>query len=418
MAADKVGGAPKSHVHWDNAKEQVTKQAGIKERINSVEDQISKLNQRIRDSRADVNKLTGENKVLLTRAQELERAHTLGGQVSMFARRVGRGLNNLFRALAGRPPVLTVSDIESDPKATDTPKKLRGLAELRTIQIGEIEDRIAPNIRQWSQSLETLAAQRDALSETLRNHSRALLKEVRLAGKHAASERFDAAVRSMGAVADTGARFFGPRFQALRASVFGGLKRFSVSVANWAAKNEAKAAESTASSLAEVEPLHEELEHSIGRASVMVPVPVRSPRLTAEQTGLPLVDVRALYRLPDPVDGREWVAMLVGLDYTAARDRTHLRREFDDALKAMRLPIAHRNRGSVFSPRDVRRKITQMYGLDKKASAADIRYELHRRVAAGADTFMRHDEFEARLEDMGLPKDANPQQIAEPVLAA
>jgi hypothetical protein len=162
-----------------------------------------------------------------------------------------------------------------------------------------------------------------------------------------------------------------------------------------------------------------------GQAALPAPAPIAllpAPASTDSRgqaqlpPGVELVDARELYRLPAPRTSREWVSMVSGVDYSRigqedAQGNRLRERDVDAALKTLGASKAIKYEG--IPVKSVKQTIEKMFGLKEGASVGDVRREIDRRMAADVSPFTRAKDLEAHLAKIGLPPDADANQILQ-----
>lgn len=162
-----------------------------------------------------------------------------------------------------------------------------------------------------------------------------------------------------------------------------------------------------------------------GQAALPAPAPIAllpAPVFTEGRgpaqlpPGVELVDARELYRLPAPRTSREWVSMVAGVDYSRigqedAQGNRLRERDVDAALKTLGASKAIKYEG--MPVKTVKHTIEKMFGLKEGASVGDVRREIDRRMAADVSPFTRAKDLDAHLAKIGLPPDADANQILQ-----
>ncbi|MFO0724261.1 MAG: hypothetical protein U1E65_10790 [Myxococcota bacterium] len=429
----------------------------VETQIHNVEDRMDRIRAKIHD--LEGKKSSAEHQAAWATVREKVDA----GWVKLTGN-FAKKLVGLAGALGQRSFTVTTHDLEKDPHATKTSTLLRITGEEIASDIKSYQDML----KSWTTALGHLKQDRTELKDTIAAHSQALTKEwVRAVGAEV-GQKVHAGLELAGTAYAAVAATTSGALKGLQKKMFSGLKQVSFAVANYAAEKELSGAKGDKEKLSKLK-AGPALEASIAStlASVPVPVPVsrqaishdasqvpplfldqvwpplleavqkQPPLLTdgmpplfllpppaptavkAEQNlplGVELVDARDIYKLPPPKTGRDWVAMLAGVDYSKIGqelpDGTRLReRDVDEALKTMGATKAIKYQGQTV--KDVKHNIEKRYGLKEGAALHDIRVEVDRRAAADISPFATAKELAAALSAHGLPVDAGANRILQ-----
>lgn len=439
------------NIHWQQRDEARGKLDSAKGDLKTLDQRIGDIERNIQNAKAQIRVVLGKQ----NKAENGAKLAELKGKVDAgwlkLAGNLARGLASLASKVGAGAVSITTQDVARDPTGAQTAARLRADAE----DLGKVVGGYEQLIKSWTGSLDALRGQRDTLKDTIAAHASEMGRELRRAVKSDVSEKVD---QGIGFVAETYANVVSSAdrgLHALEKHAFSGLKKVSWAVAKFAADRELHGAYGDKAQLSKVHP-NAALEASIASALTRIPVPVPVPRdelklLTGPEPllslpapsapvglltyagpkpaptptpkppkpavlpkGVDLVDVRQLYRLPEPKTGRDWAAMVFHVDYSKVGAELpggeRLRqRDIDQALDALGASkaIAYDNR----SPKEVKRAITKRFGLKEEAGVNEVRVEIDRRAAAGVHPFASKKELDTKLAALGLEPSAEAIQI-------
>lgn len=350
--------------------------------LESIDARMRSLDVRMRRVQAKIDKILGK-------ADAVEGAFTeqVGAAWSRATTLFGKGLATIAGELGKGSFEITMTDVERDPTAQKTKAKL-------SKELPRLREQLAA----WAGALEQLAAQREVVAAQMSAHATAMTEALQTI-----TEGRDEALGAVDAAAHQAAHLPGPA----RMSFFGVMKYLCTPNYD---ESLGEMVLNVAERLMAETPVPVPVASDDPNAKPLAPDEILTPPKRAPD--LPTVDARTLFELPEPKTGRDWLCMVAGLDFGAIRDRRHLTREFDDALKVMKVPIRHQAQ----PVKDVKRHITRRFGLKERAGPNEVRDEVHRRIVAGVDRFLPADAFEKHVRGLGLEAGASAKQIAAAVV--